>query len=62
MALNPEEKPREFLIMVIAALRFALTPNDVGAVDCFGEAEAFVIEAERRYGPIMDPTPVGDGS
>lgn len=50
MALNPEEKPREFLITVIARLRYAFT--ETGAADCFSQAEEFVAEAEKRYGKI----------
>lgn len=55
MALNPEEKPREFLIMVIAALHFAVS-EIASPTEAFDQAEQFVAEAERRYGPI------GDGS
>lgn len=51
MAFNPDEKPREFLVLVIAAFRFAMNlgiPPDIA----FSHAEEFVAEAEKRYGPL----------
>ena len=53
MALNPEDKPREFPILVIAALSFAFSEQT--PVNVFDEAEKFVEEAERRYGPVNSP-------
>jgi hypothetical protein len=51
MALNPEEKPKEFLIILVATgLRIFGSPNsDEGY---FVQAEKFVNEAEKRYGKL----------
>lgn len=50
--INPDEKPREFLITVIAAMRYVLAPQDLMPGAALDEVEKFVAEAERRYGKI----------
>lgn len=50
MPFDPDEKPREFLIILLAALRFACRDDQPSI--CFRQAENFVEEVERRYGKI----------
>jgi hypothetical protein len=52
MALDPENKPREFLIILVATgLRiFGNKPWDDS--QHFDAAEKFVAEAEKRYGKL----------
>ncbi len=50
--INPDEKPREFLITIIAAMRYVFAPQDLMPGAAFDEAEKFVAEAEARYGKI----------
>jgi hypothetical protein len=56
IVLDAEEKPREFLVICVATLVFALMPEKRGvgsrAQVAFTEAEDFVAEAERRYGKL----------
>lgn len=52
MPLDPDEKPREFLVLLVAmGLRIF---GDKVAADaaCFNAAESFVAEAENRYGKL----------
>lgn len=65
MPLNPDDKPGEFLTVVLAGLLYAFKskPGPAGAVapyrpdQAFDEATAFMAEVERRYGPFeADPT------
>jgi hypothetical protein len=59
MPLNPDNSPREFLVVLVAALTMALRePNPVKAFD---EADLFVAEVERRYGPLNE-SPAEEGS
>lgn len=54
MALNPEEKPREFLILVVATGLKIFANKPWSNKEYFDAAESFVQEAERRYGRL-DP-------
>ena len=55
--LDPDEDPRGCFVVVMAALMFATSHRvdvlfAVKAAQAFEEAEAFVNEAEKRFGPL----------
>jgi len=50
MPLDPDSKPREFLIVLIAAGVFIF--KSVGPKEAFDKATEFVAEAEKLIGPI----------
>ena len=52
MALNPDETPREFLIVLIAAGLKVFGNKPLSIPEHFDVAEKFVAEAEARYGKI----------
>lgn len=52
MALDPENKPREFLILLVATGLKIFGNKPWGPADYFIEAESFVAEAEKRYGRL----------
>ena len=52
MVLNPEEKPKEFLTILVALGLRLFGPNAWTDEDRFNAAEKFVAEAERRYGKL----------
>lgn len=52
MPLDPDEKPREFLTVLVAAGLLIFRPNVNDDGDVFKAAEEFVAEAERRFGKL----------
>lgn len=52
MALDPENKPKEFLTILVAAGLLIFGNRNWSIVETFGQAEAFVREAESRYGRL----------
>ncbi|MDE2471020.1 MAG: hypothetical protein KGL35_20325 [Bradyrhizobium sp.] len=49
---EPDENPREFLTLLVAAGIFIFNPNTYIAVEAFRAAESFVAEAEKRIGSV----------
>lgn len=52
MALNPDEKPREFLIIILAVGMKILGNQSLSDEETFKQAESFIDEAEKRYGKL----------
>jgi hypothetical protein len=52
MALNPDEKPKEFLCIVLAVGLKVFGPQAWSDEDRFNAAEKFIAEAEKRYGKL----------
>jgi hypothetical protein len=52
MPLDPDERPREFLTILVAAGLLIFRSNINGAGDAFKAAEEFVAETERRFGKL----------
>lgn len=52
MAVNPDEKPREFLAILVATGLRLFGHQAWTDEDRFNAAEKFVAEAERRYGKL----------
>jgi hypothetical protein len=52
MPLNPEEKPREFLIILVATGLRIFGNKAWSDSEHFDAAEKFVAEAEKRYGKL----------
>lgn len=52
MALDPENKPKEFLTLIVATGLFIFRPHPGGATEAFNAAEEFIAEAERRTGKL----------
>ena len=55
--LDPDAQPRECVVAVIAALRFAFAGHAAHPSESFDKAEEFVVELEKRFGPIEAPKP-----
>jgi hypothetical protein len=55
MPLDPDENPREFLTILLAmGMRMFRSGSGTDA-QVFEDAEKFVAEAEKRYGPMNRP-------
>lgn len=52
MPLDPEEKPREFFIIVVAAAMKVFSNKPWSDAQHLDAAEKFVDEVERRYGKL----------
>lgn len=52
MPLNPDDKPKEFLTVLVAAGLMIFRQNVYGASEAFKAAEEFVAEAEKRVGKL----------
>jgi hypothetical protein len=52
MALNPDDKPKEFLTILVAAGLLIFGNKPWSVPDHFTHAEAFVAEVEKRYGRL----------
>lgn len=52
MALNPENKPREFLIILVAIGLCIFGNKSWSDAEYFDAAERFVSVAEQRYGKL----------
>ncbi len=52
MPLDPENKPREFLTVLVAAGLLIVRQNVLGAADAYKAAEEFVAGTERRIGKL----------
>jgi hypothetical protein len=52
MPLDPEEKPREFLIIILAVGLKIFGNKQWNKEDYFTEAQNFIDEAERRFGNL----------
>lgn len=52
MALNPDENPRAFIAIAVAAAILVFGDKTLTVEDCYDRAEAFVKQAETRYGKI----------
>lgn len=51
-ALNPDDNPRAFLIVLVAAGLLIFNQKIGGADDAFRVADQFVAETERRFGRL----------
>jgi hypothetical protein len=52
MPFNPDEKPKEFLTVLVAAGLLIFQPKVFGTAEAFKLAEEFVAEAEKRTGKL----------
>jgi hypothetical protein len=52
MALDPENKPKEFLVILVATGIKIFGNKPWSDTDIFTAAEKFVAEAEQRYGKL----------
>lgn len=52
MPLDPENKPREFLVVIVAAGLRVFGNKPWSDAEYFKAAESFVAEAEQRYGKL----------
>lgn len=49
---DPDQKPREFLLVLVAASLLIFNSKIYGASEAFSAAEQFVSEAEKRVGRL----------
>lgn len=52
MPLNPEDQPREFITVLVAAGLLIFSAKVNGPAEAFTTAEQFVAEAEKRVGKL----------
>ena len=52
MPLNPDEKPREFLMVLVAAGLMIFNQKIYGASEAFRAAQEFVAETEKHVGAL----------
>ncbi len=51
--IDPDESPRSFLIFLMAAGAFLFRKDSPRIADYWEEADQFVREGERRFGPLI---------
>lgn len=52
MPLDPDNKPREFITVLVAAGLLIFSAEVNGPADAFATAEQFVAETEKRVGKL----------